>query len=167
MKLIPLTQGQFAMVDDEDFERVNCFKWCVKTRRNVITKHAVRTIGFRVNGKRHSKTIWMHQFISGCGNNEIDHIDGNGLNNQKSNFRPATFRENCNNKSTQSRNTSGFKGVTKSRTGWRAQISVNGKTTYLGWSKNPEGAAMIYDRAALNSFGEFARTNQKLGLLCP
>src|ERR1700744_2107287 len=113
MKLIPLSQGYSAMVDDEDFERVNQFKWCVKRRKHSPTIHAVRTVNFKKDGRRTSKNVWMHHFIAGVTSHVVDHFDGNGLNNQKSNLRHATFAQNSSNRAVQSRNASGFKGVLK------------------------------------------------------
>jgi hypothetical protein len=166
MKLIPLNQGYFAMVDDDDFDRVNQFRWHIRQNKKKTSTYAERFKRVLISGKKVQKGIFMHHFITGLGKHRVDHEDGNGLNNQKSNLRKCTFLQNTRNKSMQSRNTSGFKGVVRKRYGFTAQISVGGKTRCLGSSKDPKIAAALYDVAAINNFGEFARTNQKLGLLC-
>ena len=87
MKEIKLTQGQVALVDDEDFERLNRFKWCA-LKKNKDIFYAVTNIGGRIN----HKSITMHQFITG--RNGTDHIDHNGCNNQKHNLRKCNQSEN-------------------------------------------------------------------------
>jgi hypothetical protein len=157
MKTIKLSRGEFSIVDDEDFDRVDKFKWHVAISNNGTSKHACRW----VNGKR----IWLHHFITGLGRNEIDHRDGNGLNNQKSNLRRTTFLKNSKNRGRYLNNTSGFKGVVKRTHGFVAMISIRGKAKYLGFSKDPRDMAKIYDAAAIKNYKEFARTNKMLGLI--
>lgn len=91
MKLIPLTQGKFAQVDDEDYSKLNSLKWQAKAYRKNKT-YAART--YHINEKW--KTIGMHRIILQVIDTDIlvDHIDGNGLNNQKSNLRTCTVAEN-------------------------------------------------------------------------
>lgn len=161
MNRVKLTQGYFALVDAQDFDRVNQFKWHVAISNNGASKHACRWK--TVRGKR--KRVWMHQFITGFGKNKVDHGDGDGLNNQRYNLRRATFLKNSKNRGKYRGSESQFKGIQKQSHGWSAGISVRGKRQYLGFSTNPKIAAEIYDSAALKKYGEFARTNKMLGLL--
>ncbi len=90
-----------------------------------------------------------------------DHIDGDGLNNRRSNLRPASEAQNAAHARKGKNNTSGFKGVDQNggRSSWRARILVNGKSLYLGRFSTKEEAARAYDAAALVHFGEFAILN--------
>jgi len=92
----------------------------------------------------------------------IDHVDGNGLNNQKANLRVASHAENCANRRINRNNTSGFKGVSKNKERWQAYIRVAYRQIHLGYFDTPEEAAEAYDRAAIAYFGEFAKTNKML-----
>lgn len=157
MKKIPLTQGEFAMVDDEDFEEINSHKWCVLRRSH--TTYAMRGITIGV-GKR--KTILMHREILGAKNGELcDHKDGDGLNNTRENLRICTCLENSRNSRKQKNNTSGYKGVSWSKKGkyWVAFISYMGRTINLGHFSEIKDAAKAYNAAAEEIFGEFAKLN--------
>jgi hypothetical protein len=92
---------------------------------------------------------------------QVDHIDGDGLNNQRSNLRPATQAQNMANSRKYSTNTSGFKGVGwhKAAKKWRADITFDYKTRYLGLFPTAEDAARAYDSAAKSLFGVFACLN--------
>ncbi len=153
MKEIQLTQNQVALVDESDFEYLNQWRWCAQKRRN--TFYAVRHTP-RVNGK--SSLIKMHALLVGKG---CDHIDMNGLNNTRANLRLATRAQNAYNRVAQANNTSGLKGISwhKRDKKWRAQITVNGKNNQLGYFDTPEEAARVYDAAARDLHGEFARLN--------
>ena len=152
MKQIPLTQGMFALVDDEDFEYLNQWKWCVEKQRNKY--YAAR----RGESGQH---LYMHRVIL-SDKTQIDHEDGNGLNNQKYNLREATYKENGSNRAKQKNNTSGFKGVFSHRNTkkWRAQIVVNKKAIHLGYFTTAEEAAIAYNEAAIKYHGSFAKLNQ-------
>jgi len=104
----------------------------------------------------------MHRFITGW--SYIDHIDGNGLDNRRQNLRPANESTNGANRAISSNNTSGFKGVVRSRTKWGAVITPSGRKVWLGTFLTPEDAARAYDAAAAVYFGEFARLNFPQGV---
>ncbi len=164
MKLIPLTKGYFAKVDDEDFERLSAFKWQVsRIAAGVTVIYAKR--GEWVNGKMVARL--MHRDIINPRNDqEIDHIDLDGLNNQKSNLRIATPVQNCQNRKIR-KHANPYKGVcfVGSRGKYHATITVNKRRRHLGYFLDPKDAAMAYDREALIHFGEFALTNQQMGVL--
>ena len=140
MKEIPLTQGKVALVDDEDYEKLMQYKWYANKMRNVY--YAVR--GLNINGKQQIQS--MHKMLMECpANMNIDHIDGNGLNNQKDNLRIVTIRQNQQNQHI--KNTSSkYPGVYwhKGSQKWRSQIRVNGKRKQLGEFTNEVDAFRAY-----------------------
>lgn len=143
----------FALVDNEDFEELNAHKWSVHKNANTFYVQRKQSI----NGK--TVAVLMHaQIMKTPKGFHTDHIDGNGLNNQRSNLRVCTTSENGMNQSKHSNNTSGFKGVSwiKSAKKWRASISVNGKIIHLGSFLTPELASEAYVAACIQYHGEFA-----------
>lgn len=156
-KRIYLTQGQIALIDDEDFDRVNCFKW---TADKVGLGFRAMRACYPGNNKR--ITIFMHRFIMDAPQGTIiDHINRNALDNRKSNLRFCTKAENQRNRtSRQINNTSGYKGVTKVRNKWAARISHQSKRIHLGYFVNIHQAAEAYNQAALKYFGDFANLNK-------
>lgn len=162
MKTIPLTQGKSALVDDCDFEYLLQWKW--QFERNGNTGYAGAWDEANADGRR--PRIAMHRLIaqrSGLDvtDKEVDHRDGDGLNNQRGNLRIATVSQNQANRSRARNNTSGFKGVIwePSRRKWRAQICVAGKRMTLTRRNDPLEAARAYNEAALKHYGEFACLN--------
>lgn len=152
MKTIPLTQGKFALVDDEDFDRLNRHKWCAVRRDNL----------WYARRHKDSGGIFMHNEIAEPPKGlRWDHADGDGLNNKKSNLRPATCSQNQANARKRKDNTSGFKGVSWHRRHkkWYACLSHQGKIRFLGLFEDAERAAQAYDSAAIELRGEFARPN--------
>ncbi len=107
----------------------------------------------------------MHRLITGAGpEKEIDHIDGNTLNNRRSNLRIVQGNGNHWNQPLRKDSTTGFKGVTFVRRDqkFKAQIGINGRKKHLGYFATAETAADAYDTAAIELFGPFARTNAML-----
>lgn len=156
-KEIPLTQGQVSLVDDEDFEWLNQWNWFAMARRQTFY---ARREGKTLFGRR--TAIFLHRVIMDAPKGmQVDHINGDGRDNRRSNLRLATNAENCRNRQLPSVNTSGYKGVVfKSEFGkWRATIGVNSSRIHLGYFESPIEAARAYDEAARKYFGEFARTN--------
>ncbi len=160
MREIKLTQGKVALVDDEDFEAVSQFKWYATVKDGRIYYACRKTT---INGQR--IIIHMHRLLmgldKGCAK-VIDHIDGNGLNNQKCNLRICTIQQNCQNRKSQKNNTSGYKGVSfdKQYLKWKARICAKDKRTVIGYYVNKEQAALAYNEAAKKHYGEFASLNQ-------
>lgn len=102
----------------------------------------------------------MHGFLTGWP--RVDHINGDGLDNRRSNLREANAAQNAANAGLRSDSVSGFKGVYPNTAGglpWKAEIRANGKRRYLGIFGDPATAARAYDAAAREAFGEFARLN--------
>lgn len=171
MKLIKLNKGKFAQVDDEDYEYLNQFKWHYSEGRGGSTGYAKRGVNL---GNKKTETISMHRIILGLKKHDgkiPDHIDGDGLNNQKVNLRIATIRQNGMNR--KSWGASKYLGVflirRKPKNGiifkpvWVAQIKLENKRKSLGqFPYTDEGeiaAAIAYNNAAIKRDPEFARLN--------
>jgi hypothetical protein len=158
MATIALTQDKVALVNDTDYEMLNKVKWCYFAKRN-HTGYAVRGVrsGYTV------KLVFMHNLIMGT--KGIDHIDGNGLNNQRANLRIATKSQNAANTRVSAHKThkskSLYKGVSwhVASNKWHAQIGFEGSPQNLGLFTSEVEAAKAYNAAALEYFGEFARLN--------
>lgn len=162
MKKIPLTQGKFALVDDEDYEYLIQWKWHCMVGK--WTSYAARKqyLGI-VNKKIKLKTIWMHRVINKTPSHLLtDHKDGNGLNNQKFNLRDATNSQNQFNQKKQTRKTlSKYKGVTfaKRRNRWQAQIGGKAHKKNIGYFKTELQAAKAYNKAVRILRGKYAKVN--------
>lgn len=144
---IPLTKGQIALVDDEDYDFLMQWKWFYNNGG-----YAVRAD--RSTGKY--ATVYMHRVVTGATSSQIvDHINRNKLDNQRSNLRFATVRINNQNRPADRDSTSPFKGVHwYARDGkWHAQIRAYGRTTHLGYFDNPTDAARAYDERAREIYG--------------
>lgn len=155
MREIPLTQGYVALVDDADFPGLSRFSWSVSIGAGGPYARR-RTLRSEAYGTAH---ISMHRMLAGPG--EVDHRNGNGLDNQRANLRPATHAQNGANQRVPVNSTSGFKGVSKRRDSrmWAARIRVGGQLQHLGMHKTAEAAARAYDDAAREAYGEFAALN--------
>jgi hypothetical protein len=152
MRTIQLTKGYVAVVSDEDYERVSAHKWCAtETKSNVYGIRKVHTSEGRTTSQL------LHRFIMGVTDPEIevDHEDHFGLNCQRHNLRVATRTQN-NGNMRKTHGTSQYKGVSwdSGRKLWRAWL---GK--HLGRFTDEIDAALAYDSAARETFGEFALCN--------
>ena len=151
---VPLTRGYTATIDAADVPLVEAWNWCARLERNAV--YAAR--GAWVNGKK--RTIYMHRELVGqVGGCEVDHRDGDGLNNRRANLRHATAAQNQRNQRIRPNNTSGLKGASyhKATGKWSAQIRANGKPVYLGLFETPEAAHAAYAKASAELHGEFGR----------
>lgn len=170
MKLVPVNGLGFAKVDDEDFEEISRHKWSGKARGRA--SYAMRTVRKRCDcqpscrGTVFSSVLMHRQIFGSIPGFYVDHIDGDGLNNQRANLRSATRGENAQNQRPHTRPDSSWtvrKGVTLIKRPlakpWRAKIGVAGKKIHLGFFATEDEAALAYDAAARRHFGAFARTN--------
>lgn len=150
MKEIKLTQGKVALVDDGDFEYLNQWKWCAakKPQKGNDLFYAVRSYRC-LDGKCRQKQVKMHQELCGPLPHGImpDHIDGDGLNNQRSNLRVVTRRQNGQNR--HQLKSSRYPGVSlhKLTRKWAAYIVVNGGMNHLGLFTTEESAFNAYQNA--------------------
>ncbi|MDR5802146.1 HNH endonuclease [Caballeronia sp. LZ001] len=152
MKIIKTRRGEEIKVDDADFEELSVFTWSISSRgyarRNVRSN--------RKNGVEymHRRLMWL----TPGGKVEVDHINGDRLDNRRENMRLCTRQQNLWNRGRLSTNTSGFKGVTRASYGsrWVAQIDAHGKHYYIGTYDTPEEAHLAYCSKARQFFGEFA-----------
>jgi hypothetical protein len=152
---VALTQGRVALVDRADLETIAEHRWYAARQHR--TWYAQRIIHLP-DGSRTS--LKMHRLIF-PGSEQVDHVNGNGLDNRNANLRGATAAENNHNACKRLDNTSGFKGVywnTRDRR-WRARIEVSGRKIHLGCHDDLEEAARAYDAAARERFGAFASLN--------
>jgi hypothetical protein len=177
---IPLTQGKFAIVDPQDYDRLRKYKWHVQ--KSVYTYYAVHSLTNGKNAPR--KNLQMHRLAMGLAMpNGInvppgfycDHINHNGLDNRKANLRVVTHKQNVwHRRKFSGRAFNGFKkpsrscykGVdwSKEMKRWRVRIRVNGKRIYLGSFEDEIAAAKAYDQAAKKYHGEHAGFNFALKL---
>lgn len=158
MKEIKLTQNKVALVDDEDFDELNKFKWqCQKGGNNFYACRSLK----KIDGKR--PKVWMHRIILNLTDikTHCDHKDGNGLNNQKANLRECSHKLNHRNRKNQKNSFSKYKGVSmdKEKKKFRVLIMVNGKSNHVGYFTDEIAAAKAYDEKAKELFGKFAFLN--------
>lgn len=166
----PTHGNRVALVDDEDYDYINQWKWQLKKHRKTFYAHRTKYI---IGGKGKKDHFKMHRVIMKVTNPEqqIDHIDHNGLNCQKYNMRIVTNAQNKKNASSKITSTSKYLGVyvIKNKNGepkyYGCQININNKSTNIGsFPYTPDGevaAAKAYDEMAKKHFGEFANPNFK------
>lgn len=151
-KLIPLTQGQNAIVDAKDFDRLNAWNWYAHWAESTHSFYAQRTEG--------DKPFQMAHAVLGCKRGEqVDHRNHDTLDNRSNNLRKCSSGENACNHRIQKNNTSGFVGVCwrKDNQKWRVRIGKGKVRTNLGNFSSIEEAVSTYEKAVSVYHGEFAR----------
>lgn len=153
MKKIPLTKGEYALVDDADYAELSAWSWCLTngypSRRKTFAK-------------REAKIAYLHRELMNPGDGlVVDHINGDKLDNRRENLRICTQAENMLNWDN-NRGGSRFRGVSwdKTRNKWKAQIQHKGRNWFIGRYKTEEEAARAYNAEAAKVFGEFVRLNE-------
>ncbi len=153
---VPLTKGSFAIIDQEDIDLAEC-NWYVNScgyAQRVIVQSSSKVIHFM------HRIILERKTKRPLGKAELtDHINLNRLDNRRSNLRIATHAQNVNNRPVQSSSKSKYKGIYLIQGRWAARVRHNGKQFFLGLHDTPEQAALAYDKAASEHFGEFAHLN--------
>jgi len=151
--IVPLTQGQFATIDLCDVERVSNYNWYAHWNKKALYAKT----------KIYGNKIRLHRFILDITDPKIqvDHRDGDGLENRRFNIRVCSNQQNLWNQQSR-RGSSQFKGVSwsKETKKWIAQIGYNNKVIYLGLYNDEKIAAQAYNEKAKELFGEFARLNE-------
>ncbi len=141
-----------VLVDDEDYNNVSKHKWCLQKAK----------YGFYA--ARYDKMVYlfMHRVILNALNGEIcDHVDGNGLNNQKDNLRKCTVSENNRNSKIRKHNSANYKGIELQKSGkYHVRITLNKNRISVGTFDTELQAAAAYNRAAIQLHGEFANLNK-------
>ena len=146
MRIIKLTRGEVVVVDDDDYKELSKYHWyCMITKDG--HRYAVRSEG--------NKKVLMHRQLMSFPELYVDHINGNGLDDQRSNLRIATNSINQFNRKLLPTNKSGFRGVHlhKKSGKWEAQIRVNQKNVHLGLFTDPVSASEAYKKARAELVG--------------
>ena len=174
MKEIKLTRGYVAKVDDEDYGWLSGYSWNANTRKSDGYTSARTTISMTFDGYRWTRGVKMHRIIMDAKDGQIvDHINGDPLDNRRSNLRFVTSSQNSRNSVGPATingklPTSRFKGVSKKVVkykgepryiSWNAQICFDNEKHHIGNFDSEVAAACHYDYAAQNYFGEYARLN--------
>ena len=161
IRIIPLTRGYNTEIDAVEFERVSKLSWFALPSKKTSNVYAAR-MEHLPDGKK--RLVLLHRFIMQC-DGDVDHEDGNTLNNKKSNLRPCTDTQNGGNQKLAKNNTSGYKGVHwhNQALKWQAGVFkkeiLKRKYHSCGLFDDKIDAARAYDRKAIELFGDFARTN--------
>jgi hypothetical protein len=158
MREIPLSQGKVALVDDEDFEWLSQWKWSLT--HNYAFRRLRKAEDVACGQRRSSTHVTMHRAIMRPPVAlDVDHINGDGLDNRRMNLRVASQQENLRNQGCVAG--SGFKGVYlhKRDRCFNVVMRIDGAVKYLGYFKDAEKAARFYDDVARRHHGRFACVN--------
>lgn len=160
-RVIHLSRGQVAIVDEADYGWLNRFSWAAQYNAPDKRWYAFRCV--RIPGTRRHERIYMHRLLLGLNKGDRkhgDHKNGDSLDNRRSNLRVATVAENRRNCKRYRTNTSGYRGVhySKKAEKYRATITINGRRVHLGFRDTAEEAHReLYAPAAREHYGDFAR----------
>jgi len=157
---IQLTRGKVAKVSPEDYDELSKFKWHATTAHN--GNYAARCV--RKSDTKRAVNVYMHrQILKACDSNEfeVDHINGDPLDNRRENLRLVEHHQNAKNQTCQDNVSSKFKGVywSTNDNSWVVQIKENGRYRTIHGIQSEDIAGMIYDLLALDRFKEYARFN--------
>jgi len=154
---------KIILIDDEDYELIKDYTWCVvKDSNTFYSLTHIKT------NKYKKKNIFLHRLIMNLKKGEIcDHINGNGLDNRKSNLRLCSYQQNNMNRKSWKNSTSKFKGISWNKLAkkWKVTIGKDKKNIHLGYYENEFDAALVYNGAAKYLHGEFAKLNNINGEL--
>lgn len=149
MKIIHLNKGYYTKVDDEDFEKLSLYKWTLQSENEMYSKR---------NHK--GKTLYLHREIINCPKGyQVDHRDGDRLNNQRYNLRVCSLLENRRNRARQKNQSNKYIGVSKIKDKYLARFWHEGKTIIIGTFYSEEEAVMARDAKVLEVRKEFAKLN--------
>jgi hypothetical protein len=155
MRTIQLPNGKIAKVDDDLYEGLMDYKWY-----EVGKGYAATTIWLGEDCMPRQKTIYMHRLITGTEDSkDVDHRNGDRLDNRQSNLRAATRSQNLANQGVRTMNKTGMKGVTKIGNKFKAQITHHKKHYNLGTFDTPLEAANVYTKYYKEVWGDFAKVN--------
>lgn len=155
---IPLTKNYYLIIDEKDFNLVSKHKWRADDRHKKCTVYAITDL--HINKKR--TTISVHRLImKPLKTKQVDHVNGNGLDNRRCNLRVCTHSQNQMNKRPKLNSEHKFKGIfwIQKISKWKSSIYVNGKGLHLGLFSSEIKAAKAYDKSAKKHFKEFAKLN--------
>ncbi len=152
--LVVSVSGKTAVIDAEDWPLIKQYKWyALCTGRH-------RKIWYFSTNSTEGRTIYLHRLIMNAApGEEVDHIDGNGLNNQRSNLRKCSHAQNLRKAHVSRPAASGYRGVYLHGPSWRVRVNIGGKQRSFGIFKSKEDAARVYDNEMRKLFGEFAVLN--------
>jgi len=152
MRLLPLSQDKHALVDEQDYGRVSQYKW-----------HAFRihNTWYAATHQIHGKRTYLHRYIMDAPKGmEVDHANGDGLDNRQENLRLCRHRDNLRNMRRTTVSRSGFRGVELTKNGkFAARCKYLGKVLYFGTFTTAEEAARVRDQEVIKLHGEFAYLN--------
>jgi|LakMenEpi03Aug12_release.lakeMendotaPanAssembly.Ray.scaffolds.fasta_scaffold591655_1 hypothetical protein len=163
MKLLPLTKDKFALVDDDDYYWLSQWNWFAVEIKNTWYARRSKKKGILRSNEKYE--IYLHRIVMRCSDIDfvIDHLDKNGLNNQKENLRICTKSENNKHTSSHKNSSSQYLGVSydKNRNKWSANLMNNGKRILFKRYNTEIEAAKAYDITAKTQFGVYANLNFK------
>jgi hypothetical protein len=155
MKRIELTKGKYAIVDDADYNFLMQWRWFFNDKGK-YGGYAVRSVTI---DKKTRNTQMHRELMNPPKGMEVDHKNGDRLDNRRSNLRVCTHAQNCANRRMREDNKSGFRGVHqgRGRNTWTAQIRLHNKQYFIGNYKTKIEASRAYQKAAKKLFGDFVR----------